>query len=240
MKLLIIGVKTATYHNYDADSERTLERYVQEGTSLLHQNPALQRSCRPSSCSRRARASFAEQDNRESRHQHLQPPRCNGKGRGIHSVLRSGVEQRSFAHAELSLGALLSPLSDVGRKQRTSRRRTRYDHGAAMTLTAAHSRPCTAICPHVRIACLHLSNLFISQLACRKGASEDCRSVAGLCQHIREVRYDVTFATPKIIREASSPTPCGWQQKLTRMARYFGGRQHCMLSSRWCEETQEC
>ena len=28
----------------------------------------------------------------------LQPPRCNGQSRGVYSVLRSDVEQRSFAH----------------------------------------------------------------------------------------------------------------------------------------------
>ena len=36
----------------------------------------------------------------------LQPPRCKGKGGGVHSVLNSGVEQRSCAHTVLLLGAL--------------------------------------------------------------------------------------------------------------------------------------
>ena len=58
---------------------------------------------------------FTEQDYK-TRHQPLQPPRCNGKGRRVHSVLRSDVEQRSFAHTVSPLGALLLPLSDVGRK----------------------------------------------------------------------------------------------------------------------------
>ena len=71
---------------------------------------------------------FAEQAHGESRHRPLQPPRCNGKSGGVYSVLRGGVEQRSFAHTVSPLGALPLPLSDVGRKQRTSRRRTRYEH----------------------------------------------------------------------------------------------------------------
>ena len=36
----------------------------------------------------------------------VQPQRCNGKGREVHSVLRSGVGQRSFVHTVSSLGAL--------------------------------------------------------------------------------------------------------------------------------------
>ena len=38
--------------------------------------------------------------------QSSQPPRCNGKGRGVQSLLHSGVEQRSFAHTVSLLGAL--------------------------------------------------------------------------------------------------------------------------------------
>ena len=86
--------------------------------------PGLQR---PSQCSRRARASFfVEQDYEGFHHQPPQPPRCNGMGRGVHSVLRGGVEQRRFAHTVSPLGALPLSLSDVGRKQSASRRRTRY------------------------------------------------------------------------------------------------------------------
>ena len=40
------------------------------------------------------------------------------RSRGVHSVLRSGVEQRSFAHTVLPLGALPLLLSEVERKQR--------------------------------------------------------------------------------------------------------------------------
>ena len=32
----------------------------------------------------------------------MQPPHCNGKNRGVRSNLRSGVEQRSFAHTVLA------------------------------------------------------------------------------------------------------------------------------------------
>ena len=41
----------------------------------------------------------------KAHHQLQLPPRCNGKSRGVHSVLRSGVEQRSFAHTISLLGA---------------------------------------------------------------------------------------------------------------------------------------
>ena len=86
---------------------------------LLHHAAALQCQCRPYPCSRRARA-FSE-----TRHQLLQPPRGNRKGRGAHSVPHSGVEQRRFAHTVWPLAAaLFTPLGDVGRKQRESRRRT--------------------------------------------------------------------------------------------------------------------
>ena len=57
---------------------------------------------------------FAEQDYDESHHQRLQPPRCNGESRGVHSVLRSGVEQWSFVHTISPLGPLPLPLCDVG------------------------------------------------------------------------------------------------------------------------------
>ena len=100
---------------------RTLDRYVQEETLLL-QNPALQGSCRPSPCSRRDRASFLckeedEQDKRRPCHQPPQPPRCNGKGRGAGSNLRSGVKQQSFPNSVSPLGTLPLPLSDGQKKQ---------------------------------------------------------------------------------------------------------------------------
>ena len=66
-------------------------------------------------CSRRSYG-VAEQDCRESHRQPLQPPHCNGEGRGVHSVRRSSVEQRSFAHTVWPLGAVPVPLSDVGRQ----------------------------------------------------------------------------------------------------------------------------
>ena len=54
----------------------------------------------------------------KTRHEPFLPPHCNGKkSRGVHSVLRSGVEQRSFAHAVLPIRALLSLLSDVAQQE---------------------------------------------------------------------------------------------------------------------------
>ena len=114
-------------------SGRTLERYIyiyiQEGTFLFHQNQLSKEVAdRLSALAELAPRFFAEQDYEESRHQPVQPPLCNGKGRGVHSALRSGVEQRSIAYTVSPLGALSLPLSDVGQKQSTSRRRTRYEH----------------------------------------------------------------------------------------------------------------
>ena len=53
-----------------------------------------------------------------------QPPHCYGKNRGVHSILRSGVEQRSFAHTVWPPGTLLLLHGDVERKHRAHRRRT--------------------------------------------------------------------------------------------------------------------
>ena len=95
--------------------ERTLERYVHAATFLLDQNrPSKEVADRLRALAELAPRFFAEKHHRGSR-QPPQPPRCNEKGREVHSVLRSGVEQRSFAHTVLPLGALLLPLCDVGR-----------------------------------------------------------------------------------------------------------------------------
>ena len=110
-------------------SARNLERNIQEGTFLLHQNHLSKVVAdRLSALVELAPRFFAEQDYEGAHHQPLQPPRCNGKSRGVHSVLRSGFEQRSFALTVSPLGALLSSFSDVERKQSASRRRTRYGH----------------------------------------------------------------------------------------------------------------
>ena len=53
----------------------------------------LRRTPTPQEIARRS-SLHAEQAYR-TRHQPRQPPRCNGRGRGVHSVRRSGVEQRS-------------------------------------------------------------------------------------------------------------------------------------------------
>ena len=107
-------------------SERTLGRHVQEGTFLLHQN-RLSKEVADSILAGLAPRFFAEQHFKESRHQPLQPPRRKLDGRCVHSVLPSGVEQQSCAHTVLPFRALPLPLSDVGQKQRTSRRRTRFE-----------------------------------------------------------------------------------------------------------------
>ena len=63
-----------------------------------------------------ARLVSLQNNSTESPHQPVQPPHCNGKGRGVHCVLRSGVEQRSFAHTVCPLGALPLLLGDVAQK----------------------------------------------------------------------------------------------------------------------------
>ena len=75
--------------------------------------------CKPSQGSRRARAlSLSEQNSKKKkkRRQLPQPPHRNGKGWGVCSVLRHGVEQQCLAHSVSPTGALPFQLSDVGRK----------------------------------------------------------------------------------------------------------------------------
>ena len=112
---LIIGFSIATYHYHDAEIggplKGTLERYIQEGTFLLHKNGLpTEISNRLSALADLAPRFFAEQDYGRPRHQLLQPQRCNGMGGGVRSNLRSGVEQQNFAHCVSPLGetALIS------------------------------------------------------------------------------------------------------------------------------------
>ena len=120
-------------------SERTLERYIQEGTFPLDKKSSLQRSCRPSRCSRRARASFLCGPTTSPHSHHGATERVPG---GVHSVLRSGVEQRSFAHTVSLLGALPLSLGDVGAKTKckqtmhTMRARTHWGGSCSLTRTA--------------------------------------------------------------------------------------------------------
>ena len=74
--------------------------------------------CKPSQGSRRARAlSLSEQNSKKKKRGQLpQPPHRNGKGWGVCSVLRHGVEQQCLAHSVSPTGALPFQLSDVGRK----------------------------------------------------------------------------------------------------------------------------
>ena len=82
-------------------------RDVQERTFRLHQklgSPGKLQAVSVLSQGSRL-VSLAEQDCRNTRLQHLRTPRRYGKGGGAHSVPRSGVEKRSFAHTVLLLGA---------------------------------------------------------------------------------------------------------------------------------------
>ena len=75
----------------------------------------------------RRRAPLLLEQAYKTHHQHLQPPRCNGKGRGVFSVRRSGVEQRSFAHTASPLRAFPSLFGDVA-QERHEHCRQRTDH----------------------------------------------------------------------------------------------------------------
>ena len=55
------------------------------------------------------------------------------------------------------------------------------------------------------------------------------RSGAGICQYVTEQRFDIAFSTKEIMREAGGPTTAS-KTKLKRIARYFKGRQRCVLN----------
>ena len=55
---------------------------------------------------------------------------------------------------------------------------------------------------------------------------------AGICQFMTEQRFDIAFSTKEIMREAAGPTTAP-KSKLKRIARYFKGRQRCVLNFPW-------
>ena len=66
-----------------------LERYIQEVTFMLHQNQLSEEVAESLSALAELAPRFcAEQDFEGSHHQPLQPPGGNGKGTGVHAVLR--------------------------------------------------------------------------------------------------------------------------------------------------------
>ena len=105
--------KTRKTTNQEAQQHVFLER-PSTGTPIKYRFSKLQTQLR--ALAKLAPRLCAEQDHRGSLRKPLQPPHCNGKRRGVHSVLGSGVEHRSFPHTAWPLGALPSPLSVVGRK----------------------------------------------------------------------------------------------------------------------------
>ena len=116
----------ATYHNCEADVfgplKGPLKDTFKKGRFYFIQTGSPQKLRTVAELSPHF---FPEQDYGVSRHQPHQPPRCNGKGEGVHSVLCSGIEQPRTVSPS---GTLPLPLGDAGRKQRTSRRRTRHGH----------------------------------------------------------------------------------------------------------------
>ena len=123
----------------------------------------------------------------KSRLQPLQPPGCNRKGRGVHSSLRSGVEQRSSAYTFWPLGASPLPLSDVGRNKRsTSRRRTRHGHGhTGMDHVASRVRRSRHGAAFLISACASptcRSSEETSCVSCRLAFKGECRNSSHVCQ----------------------------------------------------------
>ena len=87
-------------------SARTLERCVPDA-SPHHQSQLSREVRRPLSVlSQSSRLVSLQKTTESPATSPVQPPRCNGKGTGVHCVLRSGVGQRSFVHTVSSLGAL--------------------------------------------------------------------------------------------------------------------------------------
>ena len=115
--LLIIGFSFAIYHHHDADVGGPLKRPLNDTFMKAPSHFTKTNSPRLSALEDLAPRFLAEEDHGESSRRSQQPPHCNGKGRGVSSNLRSGVEQQSFAHSVSPLGALPLSLSDVGRKK---------------------------------------------------------------------------------------------------------------------------
>ena len=118
-------------------SERTLERYIQEVTFLLHQNR------HPTEIANRLSALaprvFAEKGPATIPCSHHF---ATERVEEVRSNLRSGVEQQSFANSVSPLGALLLSFNDVGRKTEytqtahTIQARTHWDGSCRLTRTA--------------------------------------------------------------------------------------------------------
>ena len=93
-------------------SDRTLERYINaDSLKQLQTESRLSQSSRLVSLQNKTSAFSTHR-------QPLHPPHRKRKSRGAHSVHRSGVEQRSFAHTVSPLKGLLVFLSDVGCTQK--------------------------------------------------------------------------------------------------------------------------
>ena len=58
------------------------------------------------------------------------------------------------------------------------------------------------------------------------------RSGAGICQNMTGQRFEFSFSTKEIMREAAGPTTAS-RTKLKRLARYFKGRKRCVLNFFW-------
>ena len=63
------------------------------------------------------------------------------------------------------------------------------------------------------------------------------RSRAGICQYLTEQRFDISFSTKEIIREAAGPTTAS-QTKLMRIARYLKERQRFVLNFLWVTQLE--
>ena len=125
VELPIIGFNIAIYHNYDAEVGGRLKGHLKDTFKkrrfyfIKTSSPKKLQTVSVLSQSSR----LVSLQNRTTERHTTSPcksPRCNGKGKGVHSVLGA-------AHNVSPLGALPLPLSNVGRKQGTSRRRARCE-----------------------------------------------------------------------------------------------------------------
>ena len=133
MELPIICFNIAIYHNYDAEVggplKGPLKDTFKKGRFCFIETNSPKKLQTVSALSQSSR--LVSLQNNTTKSPTTRPYShhvTTEKGRGVHSFLRSGVAQRSFAHIVSPLGALLLPRCDVGQKQRTIRRRTRYEH----------------------------------------------------------------------------------------------------------------
>ena len=175
---------------------------------------------------------FPEQDCRGSLLQPLQPPHCNGKGTGVHSVLHSGVEQRSFARTVWPLGALPLPLSDVERKTRS--KRTTHAIRAQSHWDSLWRLMHTAVAPW---SCFHTCVLRLTRVRARPDAR---MSVSRVCIMFRVASHALFFSGSSLQAPSCERLPtldCSCRSDLVVVDRSRGRlpfSPHGSFPLQWC------